>query len=220
MTEPRDVQDVMQNLLLDRGTADRLLSGSVAPDDAPPGYAGVATLLRSCAQPLPLDDARERTTILAMKQRIGCRPAEPSVSGRPAGRWLRLKLVGVGVGALLVSTSGLAFAGGLPAPAQRVVASGPRKQAAGERPEVETGPAHEERQLPTRLNVADRRCGIARELRGGVLLDRLRDVDEMVGNAAAIGWRRLVGADVESAKHGGRIAVDDLAAMPFGQGER
>ena len=120
MTEPRDVQDVMQNLLLDRGTADRLLSGSVAPDDAPPGYAGVAGLLRSCARPLPLDDARERTTIIAMKQRIGSRPAEPSVSGRATGRWLRLKLVGVGVGALLVSTSGLAFAGGLPAPAQRV----------------------------------------------------------------------------------------------------
>src|SRR4249919_3401894 len=120
MTESRDGQGEMRNLLLDRDTADRLLSGSVAPDDAPPGYAGVAGLLRSCARPLPLDHERERTTILAMKQRIGCRPAEPSVSGRPAGRWLRLKLVGVGVGALLVSTSGLAFAGGLPAPAQRV----------------------------------------------------------------------------------------------------
>jgi hypothetical protein len=121
MTQPRDVEDEMRTLLLDLGTADRLLSGSVAPDDAPPGYAGVAGLLRSCARPLPLDDARERATILAMKQRIRSRPAEPSVSGRTAaGRALRLKLVGVGVGALLVSTSGLAFAGGLPAPAQRV----------------------------------------------------------------------------------------------------
>ena len=111
----------MRNLLLDRGTADRLLSGSVAPDDAPPGYAGVAGLLRSCARPLPLDDARERTTILAMTQRIRSRPAEPSASGRAAaGRSLRLKLVGVGVGAMLVGTSGLAFAGGLPAPAQRI----------------------------------------------------------------------------------------------------
>ena len=53
MTEPRDVQDEMRNLLLDRETADRLLSGSVAPDDAPPGYAGVAGLLRSCAQLSP-----------------------------------------------------------------------------------------------------------------------------------------------------------------------
>jgi hypothetical protein len=121
MTEPRDGEDEMRNLLLDRDTADRLLSGSVAPDDAPPGYAGVAGLLRSCARPLPLDDARERTTILAMTQRIRSRPAEPSVSGRAAaGRSLRLKLVAAGVGALLVSTSGLAFAGGLPAPAQRI----------------------------------------------------------------------------------------------------
>ena len=121
MTEPRDGQGEMRNLLLDRDTADRLLSGSVAPDDAPPGFAGVAGLLRSCARTLPLDDARERTTILAMTQRIRARPAEPSASGRPAaGRSLRLKLVGVGVGAMLVGTSGLAFAGGLPAPAQRI----------------------------------------------------------------------------------------------------
>jgi hypothetical protein len=70
------------------------------------------------------------------------------------------------------------------------------------------------------VDVANRRRGIARELRGGVLLGRIRDVDQMVGNAAAIRRRRLVGADVESAKHGGRIAVDDLAAMPFGQVER
>jgi hypothetical protein len=121
MTGPRDVGDEMRNLLLDRGTADRLLSGSVAPDDAPPGYAGVAGLLRSCARPLPLDDARERTTILAMTQRIRSRPAGP-VAGHPAaaGRSLRLKLVGVGIGAMLVGTSGLAFAGGLPAPAQRI----------------------------------------------------------------------------------------------------
>jgi hypothetical protein len=121
MIGPRDPGDEMRNLLLDRDTADRLLSRAVAPDDAPPGYAGVAGLLRSCAQLPPPDAVRERATIVAMTQRIRShRPATPSIHGRvAAGRSVRLKLVGVGVGAMLVGTSGLAFAGELPAPAQR-----------------------------------------------------------------------------------------------------
>ena len=122
MTGPRDLGDEMRSLLLDRDTADRLLSGSMAPDDAPPGYAGVAGLLRSCAQLPPLDGVRERTTIYAMSQRIRShRAVNPPVRGRVAARRsVRLKLVGVGVGAMLVGTSGLAFAGELPAPAQRI----------------------------------------------------------------------------------------------------
>ena len=121
MTVPRDGRGEMRNLLLDRDTADRLLSGSVVADDAPPGYAGVAELLRTCARPLPLDAAHERTTIAAMSERIRARrPASPSARGRVAVRRpSRLKLVTVAVGAMLVGTSGLAFAGELPAPAQR-----------------------------------------------------------------------------------------------------
>ena len=122
MTGPRDLGNEMRNLLLDRDTADRLLSGSVAPDDAPPGFAGVAGLLRSCAQLSPPDGERERAAIFAMTQMIRShRSANPSVRGRVAARRsLRLKLVGVGAGAMLVGTSGLAFAGELPAPAQRI----------------------------------------------------------------------------------------------------
>jgi hypothetical protein len=112
----------MRTLLVDRDTADRLLSGLVAPDDAPPGYAAVAEILRSCTQLPPADLVRERTTIVAMTQRIRShRPANPPALGRVAVRRpVRLKLIGVGVGAMLVGTSGLAFAGELPAPAQRI----------------------------------------------------------------------------------------------------
>lgn len=122
MTGPRDLGSEMRNLLLDRDTADRLLSGLVAPDDAPPGYAEVAGLLRSCARlPLP-DRTRERATIVAMAERIRSRPpADPPARGRVAARRPgRLKLVAVTVGAMLIGTSGLAFAGELPAPAQRI----------------------------------------------------------------------------------------------------
>ena len=122
MTRPRDVEGEMRSLLLDRDTADRLLSGLVPPDDAPPGYAEVAGLIRSCARfPFP-DRTRERATIGAMAERIRPRPtAHPSTRGRVAARRpARLKLVVVCVGAMIVGTSGLAFAGELPAPVQRV----------------------------------------------------------------------------------------------------
>jgi len=112
----------MRMLLLDRGTADRLLSGTMAPDDAPPGYAGVAGLIRSFSR-LPLPDlTREKVTIVAMAERIRSRhPASPPVIGRVGVRRpARLKLVSVAVGAMVVGTSGLALAGELPAPAQRI----------------------------------------------------------------------------------------------------
>jgi hypothetical protein len=122
MTGPRDQGSEMRSLLLDRDTADRLLSGLVVPDDAPPGYAEVAGLLRSCARLAPLDRAHERATIVAMREIIRSRrPADQPVLGRVAARRpARLKLVTVAVAGMLVGTSGLAFAGELPAPVQRV----------------------------------------------------------------------------------------------------
>jgi hypothetical protein len=57
------------------------------------------------------------------------------------------------------------------------------------------------------------------ELRGGVDLGRVGDVNQMMRDAAAFLERQLVGADVETAIHGGRIAVDDLATVPLGEGE-
>ena len=122
MSGPRDLESEMRNLLLDRGTADRLLSGVMAPDDAPQGYAEVAGLLLSCARLPSPDRAHEEATIVAMTQRIRTRPpANPSASGRVAARRpARLRFVAVAIGATLVGTSGLAFAGELPEPAQRI----------------------------------------------------------------------------------------------------
>ena len=69
------------------------------------------------------------------------------------------------------------------------------------------------------MDVAHHLCRVARELRRGVLVGRIGDVYQVMRDAAAIGRRNLVGTDVESAIHGGRITVDDLAAVAVGNGE-
>ena len=65
------------------------------------------------------------------------------------------------------------------------------------------------------MDIADGGSRIAGVLRGGVLLGWLRDIDQVVPNAAATRLGNLVGPDVEPAVHGSRIAVDDLALVPF-----
>ena len=70
------------------------------------------------------------------------------------------------------------------------------------------------------MDVANRRGGVARVLRRRVLVGRIDDVDQVVRNAAPLGQRHLVGADVEAAIDRRRVAVDDLAAEPLGQRQR
>ena len=57
-------------------------------------------------------------------------------------------------------------------------------------------------------------------MRRGVLVGRIDDVDEVMRNALLLRERHLVGADVEAAIHGGRIAIDDLAAELVSQRNR
>ena len=123
MAGSRDSRSEMRTLFLDRATADRLLTGRVVPDDAPPGYARVAELLGAVSSLPPIDPARERITVSAMVEGIRARlAADPPVNRRSAARRLaRAKIVAIAVGATLVSTAGLAAAGALPAPAQGVV---------------------------------------------------------------------------------------------------
>ena len=108
----------------------------------------------------------------------------------------------------------------LEAPAQGGVATRSGKQAARERAIVEPGPAHDHRQPAATVNVANGRRRVACVVGRRVLLGRLGDVDEMMGDAPPPGHRHLVGADVEAAEHGRRVAIDDLAVVPLGDGER
>jgi hypothetical protein len=122
MTGRRDIQSEMRNLLLDRDTADRLLTGRVEPDDAPPGYARVARLLRAASSLPPIDPAREHATVSAMVEGIRSHLSvvPPARRRRSMKRLLRAKIVAVAVGATLVGTTSLAFAGALPGAAQGV----------------------------------------------------------------------------------------------------
>ena len=122
MTRRRDIGGEMRNLLLDRDTADRLLTGHVEPDDAPPGYSRVALLLRAASSLPPIDPERERATVSAMVEGIRSHLVpEPSRRERtPVRRLVRAKIVAIAVGAMLVGTTGLAFAGALPGAGQGV----------------------------------------------------------------------------------------------------
>jgi hypothetical protein len=105
---------------LDAGTADRVLEGRVAPDDAPPGYAEVAGLLQTLAADLPSRPAvAGEGTIRMMAKVVGISdPPKPRRRPHPLrGSIVALAIVGS------LGTTGVTFAGGLPDAAQRVVST-------------------------------------------------------------------------------------------------
>src|SRR4051812_4573236 len=111
---------------IDHDTADRLLSGRLSPEDAPPGYAAVAGLIcvaTSAAAPEEL--AREAAIVAAGVEAVRSNPAPaPAGSGRRSRvtKLRSLKVAAIAAGAVLGSTGVAAAAtGNLPAPAQTAV---------------------------------------------------------------------------------------------------
>ena len=118
MSSSSDYLDEMQRLPLDLDTADRLLSGSVAPEDAPPGYAVVAVFLREVDAPGEATFSEEHLlTTLGMTVRSS--PTGKTTSSRRS-IVPRIKLAAAFAAALLVGTAGLAVAGALPGAAQEI----------------------------------------------------------------------------------------------------
>jgi hypothetical protein len=125
---PRDdsLGEMVRTVWLDRGTADSLLSGSVPPDDAPPGYTDVARLLRAVATPPSprelapeVDAAAAAETILRARSAALPTPARSGARPRTArSRYFRIKVTSLVVVGTLIGTSGLAAAGVLPDPVQ------------------------------------------------------------------------------------------------------
>ncbi len=61
----------MKRTRLDDRTADRLLSGAVTSEDAPPGYTGVADLLHATRpEPAGTELAGEASTVASMRAAI------------------------------------------------------------------------------------------------------------------------------------------------------
>jgi hypothetical protein len=71
---------------LDPDTAERLLSGRLDPDDAPPGYAEVARLLQAAATPPDPGDLTGQAAAIARFRLAHRGPGPPSPAGRGAGR--------------------------------------------------------------------------------------------------------------------------------------
>jgi hypothetical protein len=101
----------MERLPLDTDTADRLLAGTVSPEDAPPGYDAVASLLATarCAE-VPAAAARETRTVEMLV--LAARSSRATIPRSPRRSSVhRIKLAAALATAALACTTGLAFAG-------------------------------------------------------------------------------------------------------------
>jgi hypothetical protein len=117
----------MRPVPLDLNTADRLLAGTVAPEDAPPGYANVARLLESAAAEPTADELSRETEIVTMVG-TAVRSSSSIHSVSPRRSYMpfalsRPRITAAFVAVALACTAGLASAGSLPGAAQDIASA-------------------------------------------------------------------------------------------------
>ena len=118
MSEPNVPPDDMATPPLDPDTADRLLGGSIHPDDAPAGYRRVAALIAAAREPAATAERSEAPAGLA--ELVTSSPSAPEPTGRSRRRFAAAAVAAT----VLLGASGAAAAtNNLPAPVQRTVAS-------------------------------------------------------------------------------------------------
>lgn len=79
--------DEMARHSIDDRTADRLLSGAIAPDDAPPGYEHVARIVRAAQAPaIPAELAREQSVVSMAAAAISSLVPDQATPGAPHRR--------------------------------------------------------------------------------------------------------------------------------------
>jgi hypothetical protein len=120
-----DMDSEMHPVPLDMDTADRLLAGTVAPEDAPPGYAEVTRLLEAVsAEPATQDLANEAELVrrVATVVRSSSRIHSPRRSFMPFAL-SRPRITAALVAAALACTIGLASASALPGAAQDIASA-------------------------------------------------------------------------------------------------
>lgn len=120
MSRRRDWNSRMNRIPFDERTADRLLSGQLAPDDAPPGLAGLASFARAAAQPAADGTAWSPSLVTAMAEAVTAgetAPIDSSPNRRRSmlGKVLTAKAAaGLAAGILTAGTAAAAAAGALP----------------------------------------------------------------------------------------------------------
>ena len=153
MTDRNEVVDEMRGGWLDTDTLDRMLAGGIHPDDAPPGYAGVAGVLLAVAEAggdrdllhgsahvaLAMELVQQRSPVPHSLDRRSRRPSTGARSRRYRGKIGALVVVGA-----MVGSTGLAAAGVLPDAAQDAFAHvldkvGISIPAGGDRPATSDG---------------------------------------------------------------------------------
>jgi hypothetical protein len=124
MTFWSDMESEMQPLPLDSDTADRLLAGLVAPEDAPPGYGRVVRILRVASAEASSEDlAREPETVAGMAVALRL-PVHPNAASSRRSfmpfALSRPRLTAAVLAAAFAASVGMASAGSLPGAAQDV----------------------------------------------------------------------------------------------------
>ena len=109
---------------LDMNTADRLLAGAIAPEDAPPGYAEVARLLEAASAEPTADELPREAEVVAMVA-TAARSSSSNNSSSPRRSSMPFALSRPRISAALVAvalacSAGLASAGALPGAAQDI----------------------------------------------------------------------------------------------------
>jgi hypothetical protein len=108
---------------LDPGTAERLLAGTLAGDDAPPAYRGVTQALETLrAAPCASELAGERAAVASIAANLTTHipPAPEPAPPRHARAPRRLAIATASLVASATLLSGLAAANALPRPAQHI----------------------------------------------------------------------------------------------------
>ena len=127
MTDRNELVDETRGDWLDTDTLDRMLAGGIHPDDAPPGYAGVAGVLLAVAEAgddrdlvhepahvaLAMELVQQRSPVPHSLDRRSRRPSTGARSRSHRGKIGALVVVGA-----MVGSTGLAAAGLLPDTAQ------------------------------------------------------------------------------------------------------
>jgi hypothetical protein len=111
---------------LDQDAADRLLAGRAEPDDAPPGFDGVARLVSAMTgSPLGLELEDERIAVAAAVRLLDEAAPVPTHTRRwrMRSKLSRAKLAGMVIVGTMIGTTGMAAANVLPDPAQNVVSN-------------------------------------------------------------------------------------------------